>query len=753
MTELLSLNNLSKYYMAGQTVTAGLNGISLAFAKGEFVAITGESGSGKSTLSHVVAGILPYEGGELYVQGRPTSHYDGVDWESYRRDWVSFISQDYGILPGSTVLENVVSALCLAGIPRETAEKKAEEILRHVELWEMKKRRAAKLSSGQKQRLAIARALAKPTPILVADEPTGNLDPENSRKVIELLAQASSDRLVLLVTHDFEEAADHVTRRIVLQDGRVTADSRLREQGETSDDETRITVIKHEKSTPARLGRYAAGLQLRARPVWAGFMTLLFAFTIFAVFAILGTFYVNLDDVSTRYYDGEAFLNGDDTRIVVRRKDGAFFTKEDFETLLQVSHIQALEPYDLALDVNYYYREDVDYEYRYRQDEIGMMDAATYSQSTILTRHTSYIHVIPMLAEDRQFLTAGELPDEPYEVVAVGDASLIGTQIPVYVLDRKNWGADSYLYFDMTITGVTNYGEGLYFSEDMGRMMNQNFLCKEELGIVYGCDPDLADDEMAMTKALWSVRVNNRGEEKAAILNLPNANDMEERFEMHQKYELTEQGDKMYLYNPSKYIEYIEVSPAMFEKLTLQGTGSQISLFMEDYSYTDRVIKAVGKLGYEAMCPYRLGSVKQSDQLAQERMVTLGICLLAITAIFVLQILVVRAMFSLQMGGYQILRDMGLTSRTAKFSVFWQTLLLTMVGQIIGLLILFGCRMAGISQVVGILKYLSLPHMLLLCGLHLLTSMITVVWTNGALRRQVFPFARRDMDLEWEVEA
>lgn len=206
----------------------------------------------------------------------------------------------------------------------------------------------------------------------------------------------------------------------------------------------------------------------------------------------------------------------------------------------------------------------------------------------------------------------------------------------------------------------------------------------------------------------------------------------------------------MYLFNPSKYIEYIELSPAMFEKLTLRGTGPQISLFMEDYSYTDRVIREVSKLGYEAMSPYRLGSVKQSDQLAQERMVTLGICLLAITAIFVLQILVVRAMFSLQFHGYQILRDMGLTGKTAQYSVFWQTLLLTMAGQILGLLIFYGCGMGRVSQVVGILKYLGWSHVLLLCGLHLVTSMITVLWTNSALRRQVFPFARRDMDLEWK---
>ena len=117
--ELLTLQNLAKYYASAQSVVVGLNQTNLTFCRGEFVAITGESGSGKSTLAHVLGGILPYESGELLFKGKPTSHYDSADWERYRRDCVSFISQSYGILPGSSVQDNVTCALRLTGVEKD----------------------------------------------------------------------------------------------------------------------------------------------------------------------------------------------------------------------------------------------------------------------------------------------------------------------------------------------------------------------------------------------------------------------------------------------------------------------------------------------------------------------------------------------------------------------------------------------------------------------------------------------------------
>ena len=127
--EILRLENLSKFYTSENAVVMGLTGIHLSFSVGEFVALTGESGSGKSTLAHVLGGILPYESGELYVEGNPTSHYDVNDWAAYRRDMISFISQNYGILPGNTVSENIENTLRLSGLTKEQAKERADAIL------------------------------------------------------------------------------------------------------------------------------------------------------------------------------------------------------------------------------------------------------------------------------------------------------------------------------------------------------------------------------------------------------------------------------------------------------------------------------------------------------------------------------------------------------------------------------------------------------------------------------------------------
>lgn len=746
-TIYLQMTDIAKYYIAGREVTAALNGVTLSFAGGEFVAITGESGSGKSTLAHILAGIIPWEKGTLLVNGQSTFQYNEADWEQYRRDKISFVAQNYGILPGNTVLENVVSTLRLAGMETKCAKQEAERLLKQVDLWKMRKRRAARLSSGQKQRLSIARALAKPAPILIADEPTSNLDPANSRRMLELLKQAAKERLVIMVTHDYETAQSYVTRQIVIHDGTVESDTQLRKpetgtEAETEkSEEKQQTKVKERKvhtknSQTARLGWYIARLQLHARPAWTLFMTAFFALTAFAVFAFLGTFIVSLDDTSTRIYDNEAFRNGDDARIVVARQDHAPMTEEDYNALLSVTWAESLERYDAVLDVNYYYQFEVDYEYRYAIDFSDMYGPAQYTDAVIFNSHNSFIRTIPLLADDSSFLKAGRLPEHMNEVVAVGDESLIGTTLPVYFLDRKNWGADAYLLYEMTIVGVTDYGNGLYFEERVGRMLNQILYYAEEAsGCIYGVDNGLTDEEVTVTNAMvkkWA----SRYQEVPETLTVSDLNQTGEAC-------LTLTGT-----NYSAYPYYLEMSEENFDRLNLQASCEQVSVFLKDYSYTDRAIEAIQKLGYEAVSPYRVSSVKQDTERANARLTTLVVCMLALVTVILAQIIVLSAMFRMEIKSYAGLSNLGLSCRIGQGSVFWQILLLTAIGQAFGFAFVWLGARQGMKQFTDIIKYLEPLHLVTLSLLHLAASMLVVAAVCIMLRRQVFLYFRRSLDVD-----
>ncbi len=739
MDEVLSVQNLSKYYTSARSVVVGLNQINLSFSKGEFVAITGESGSGKSTLAHVLGGILSYESGELLFNGNPTSHYDGADWERYRRDCVSFISQNYGILPGSTVMGNVASALRLSGFSREAAHRKAEVILHKVDLWEFRSRRAAKLSSGQKQRLSIARALAKPAPILISDEPTGNLDPENSAKVISLLAEAAKDRLVILITHEFSEVEDKATRHICLHDGRVTLDSNLREPSKPSES-SEPSLAKNHRG----LSFYVAGLQLRSRPVWSFLMLLFFTLTVFAVFSFAGTFISSLDDTPTRLYDDSAFPNGNDRRIVVCKPDGSDMTAEDEAVLLGINFVEALERYGYLADIRYAYKEGTDFQRRYSIENIGSGPEAVYQQVSSVTftpSKMSFARTVPRFSDNRNFLSSGRLPENAYEVVAAGDDSLLGQTLPVYFQDGKNWSRSAYIYFEVTVVGVTDYGSGLYFHDDVGKVFLANTLTNNSR--FYMPSKDLTGNEARMEKSLYMDLENAYGGPFSLdLFCLDNTEDLNYRYGVSLDF---------VGYHLSTINRVFEVSQENFSKLTFSGNGDQISLTIEDYAYTDRVLDKIYDLGYAAVSPYREGSTVQDPALEEQRIQTLRICIIALIVVVVLQIVVLRAMFSFETESYRLLSNIGLNFKTAGLSVFLQVLLFTAVGQILGFSAILICGEFGLESVGRLLRYLPTSYRVFLSIIHLAACLLTAFWTVNALKRNVYPNSASAPDLDWSV--
>ena len=222
---MLELRNITKDYVSGDATVHALKGISLQFRDSEFVAILGQSGCGKTTMLNIVGGLDRYTSGDLVIDGVSTKEYKDRDWDSYRNHSVGFVFQSYNLIPHQDVLSNVELALTLSGVSKAERRSRAVAALEQVGLGDQLHKKPNQMSGGQMQRVAIARALVNDPSIVLADEPTGALDSETSVQVMEILKNVAKDRLVIMVTHNPELAADYADRIVRFKDGLVLDDS------------------------------------------------------------------------------------------------------------------------------------------------------------------------------------------------------------------------------------------------------------------------------------------------------------------------------------------------------------------------------------------------------------------------------------------------------------------------------------------------------------------------------------------------
>ncbi len=213
------------YSMGGETVHA-LRGVNLAVKRNEYVAIMGPSGSGKSTLMNLIGCLDTPSEGEYWLNGTLVSAMSDNELAHIRNREIGFVFQTFNLLPRSTALQNVELPLVYGGVPSAVRRQRATEALERVQLADRMQHRPNELSGGQRQRVAIARALVNRPSILLADEPTGNLDSSTSNEIMRIFAElAASGQTVIMVTHEADIAA-HARRVIVLHDGKVATDDR-----------------------------------------------------------------------------------------------------------------------------------------------------------------------------------------------------------------------------------------------------------------------------------------------------------------------------------------------------------------------------------------------------------------------------------------------------------------------------------------------------------------------------------------------
>jgi lipoprotein-releasing system ATP-binding protein len=221
---LLSASRLQKTYVIGSRTLEVLRGVDVEIARGDFVALRGASGTGKSTLLHLIGGLDTPNAGEIVFRGQKLSSFSESELTFFRNRRVGFVFQAYHLLPELTALENVCLSARIARISAGQAEKRARELLGRVGLNAREDHKPSELSGGEQQRVAIARALMNEPELLLADEPTGNLDSRTGGEIIELLKSLRVEKQTTLViaTHD-EKVAAHAQRVIELVDGRIVA--------------------------------------------------------------------------------------------------------------------------------------------------------------------------------------------------------------------------------------------------------------------------------------------------------------------------------------------------------------------------------------------------------------------------------------------------------------------------------------------------------------------------------------------------
>ncbi len=344
---MIKLKNVSKFYYRKGVIASGFTKVNLEFKIGEFIAITGESGSGKSTLLNVISGLDTYEEGEMYINGEETSHYLEKDWEDYRRKYIGNIYQNFNLVNSYTVYQNIELVLILNGLSKKEAKQKVLDLIEKVGLTKFRKTKVSKLSGGQKQRVAIARALAKDVPIIIADEPTGNLDKRSAESIIKLLRELSKDKLVIVVTHNYEQISEYATRKITMHDGKVLEDKKLKE-----------VEFKTAKENNYKNITFFNKLKLGIRNTFnvvPKFLLLLIVY-LFIVAALMSEYsaFKKGEYESSRSGYNNFFQDLDERRIILTKNDKSSFSQEEVDKISNLKNIQYVMKNDAIVDQNFY---------------------------------------------------------------------------------------------------------------------------------------------------------------------------------------------------------------------------------------------------------------------------------------------------------------------------------------------------------------------------------------------------------------
>lgn len=612
---MLELKNVSKFYYKKGIVSSGISKVTLKFDMGEFIAITGESGSGKSTLLNVISGLDTYEEGEMYVNGEETSHYNEEDYEEYRKKYIGNIFQSFNLVNSYTVYQNVELVLLINGETRRSVKHKVIDILKKVDLYKYRHTKVSKLSGGMKQRVSIARCLAKDTPIIIADEPTGNLDSKNAKSVLKLLYEISKYKLVIVVTHNFEQISEYATRRITMHDGSVIEDMKLKDKNEVKE----VNTSKFKKTKVISNLRLGIRNTFNIVPKFL-LLTFVYAFVLISIVGVYSAF-LELESTNNTY---NSFFNETDAnkRVIVKKKDNSSFTNEEIKKLKSISNVEKVITNDYVYD---YSMSLMDYENIFLDSNFMKLE-----------EFKGKLKYGRMPLNDNEIIVSGS--KENYYIEDMG-SELINKEVSinsgsdeikvkivgVSVFEKYNWMVTSYVS-DKIYNYVENHVEQVYGTT--------NVYVSDNSQIEYPNikTSDILSEGQVYISENYSYNCKSYNCMKDS-LNIKFSN-------MYTNKEISLSNVKVYNKNNFKKIfgsEYddmdtIYLSNNDYDKLYKNNNIYQVSLFVKDVRNIDKTMSELNDY-----VSFSLNSVKQDGALVQVIKIvkTIVITVLVIVLFFV----------------------------------------------------------------------------------------------------------------------
>lgn len=621
--QVIEIKKLYKYYTSGSTIVKALDGISLSFSLGEFAIISGESGCGKSTLLNIICGFLPYEEGEIWIEGNLCLGLSEEEYQNKRKENIGYISQNVELIESYTVYENLMAAI--VSHHYDDMQERIEKVLEMVGLTQYKEHIGKNLSAGQRQRVTIARELLLDRDIIIADEPTANLDYENAIAIMDIFANIAKEKLVIMTCHDGDISAKYATRSVVINKGRVISDDRIevpflenisKKQGTIDNDEKNTS----RKNFDAKTLRYFVKTNLLCRKSLTIFRIVLLYGLLLSFFVVMGQMIMYGDERIARKHNDTFFVTDEDNRLLVSQKEGEKLTVKDEKTIGNMSEVTDIEFFGVVTEMKY------------------------SSETNDLEGRVSSIN-----ENTKKLIAKGKIPKKIGEiVVAKGSGLKLGDKIQCDISSEYYWERKESFYYPFEVVGICdNSGEQIFFSRLFCDMLSK-----------------MLDNDFATVKYGWVSEKEEYAGAFSAVGVLDFASDKKNIIRISKDYEIplsvetstgrgTFSGDEVLeLKDTNKPIKiddsrldnsdyFVFLSEDLFRKLHPDYGKEQtkeISIHITNYQKTDKVINNLEAAGYHAISTYRVSKTDFDEKLVNQRFLVLVICAGIIVLLCVIRI-------------------------------------------------------------------------------------------------------------------